>query len=126
RTRMKSLLFSCLLMAACLVLAFLGDHPLVPFITAFLGLLAGLIFDNLGRIYRSDEMALESMGKPRLSASAGDYLSLRRMAQRLLSRASRTAIASAEVSHHADRLDKRLAEQESIVREAVASMGAIT
>lgn len=123
---MKSLLFSCLLMAACLVLAFLGDHPLVPFITAFLGLLAGLIFDNLGRIYRSDEMALESMGKPRLSASAGDYLSLRRMAQRLLSRASRTAIASAEVSHHADRLDKRLAEQESIVREAVASMGAIT
>lgn len=61
-----------------------------------------------------------------LPASARDYLSLRRMAQRLVSRAGRTAIALAEVSHHADRLDKRLTEQEEIIREAVGSMNAIT
>lgn len=55
-----------------------------------------------------------------------DYLSLKRMAHRLISRAGRTAIASAEVSHHADRLDQRLARQDSVVKEAVSSMAAIT
>lgn len=123
---MKSFLFSSGLLATCVTVALFFNHPLVPYITALLGLLAGLIFDRLGRIYHSDEVALENLRGPRLSDSAGDYLSLRRMAQRLVSRASRTAIASAEVSHHADRLDKRLGEQERIVREAVASMGAIT
>lgn len=59
-------------------------------------------------------------------APLGDYRALKSMAYRLMGRASRTAIASAEVSHHADRLDQRLARQDRVVKEAVASMGAIT
>ncbi|SDK87398.1 methyl-accepting chemotaxis protein [Franzmannia pantelleriensis] len=55
-----------------------------------------------------------------------DYRSLKAMAYRLMDRASRTAIASAEVSHHADRMDHRLARQDQVVKEAVASMQAIT
>ncbi|MBD3894248.1 methyl-accepting chemotaxis protein [Halomonas sp. ML-15] len=55
-----------------------------------------------------------------------DYRSLKAMAYRLMGRASRTAIASAEVSHHADRMDQRLARQDQVVKEAVASIQAIT
>ena len=55
-----------------------------------------------------------------------DYRLLKAMAYRLMDRASRTAIASAEVSHHADRMDRRLAHQDQVVKQAVASMQAIT
>ncbi|PMR77569.1 chemotaxis protein [Billgrantia endophytica] len=55
-----------------------------------------------------------------------DYFSLRRMAHGLIRQASNTAIASAEVSHHADRMDQRLERQGSTVRDASSSMASIT
>lgn len=124
--RMGSVFLSSSLMVAAVAAAFLLDSVWTPYLTASLGLLAGLGFDRFARIYHANEAVLERIGGKSLPASARDYLSLRRMAQRLVSRAGRTAIASAEVSHHADRLDRRLGEQEKIVRDAVASMGAIT
>lgn len=54
-----------------------------------------------------------------------DYSALRAMAYRLMNRASSTAIASAEVSHYADLMAQRLSKQESMAREASASMNAI-
>lgn len=124
--RWGSVILSGFLIAVALATAFFLNSVWVPYLTGLLGILAGLSHDRFARIYHGDETTLEGMNKRGLPVSARDYLSLRRMAQRLVSRAGHTAIASAEVSHHADRLDKRLGEQETIVREAVASMGAIT
>lgn len=124
--RPGSVLLSVSLIGATIMAAVLIDASWAPYLTALLGLLAGHSYDRFGRIYRSDGSTLERMSGHGLPASARDYLSLRRMAQRLVSRAGRTAIASVEVSHHADRLDRRLGEQETVVREAVASMDAIT
>ncbi|MBF8221552.1 methyl-accepting chemotaxis protein [Halomonas sp. 328] len=76
------------------------------------------------RIYRARDEALTASGG--LWAPHRDYASLRRMAQGLLGRASQTAIASAEVSHHADRLDGQLAQQEVAMQEAVSRMASIS
>lgn len=77
-------------------------------------------------IYSADGDILAAKGKQPWFPPQHDYLSLKGMAHRLIKRAGRTAIASAEVSHHADRLDQRLARQDSVVKEAVSSMAAIT
>nr|WP_297456765.1 methyl-accepting chemotaxis protein [uncultured Halomonas sp.] len=124
--RIGSVFLTGFLIAAVLAVGFFLDSAWSPYLTGLLGGLAGLSHDRFARIYHSQEAALERMSKRGLPVSARDYLSLRRMAQRLVSRAGRAAIASAEVSHHADRLDKRIGEQETIVREAVTSMGAIS
>lgn len=78
-----------------------------------------------GRLYRADGERLEAFGGRGFSQAMRDYLSLRRMAHRLVGRASRTAIAAAEVSHHADRMDRRLNEQKGIVNDATARTRAI-
>lgn len=114
------------LLGAAIVASLWLEAPWVSYLTTLLGLLAGLSFDRFARIYAADPEELDVMSQRGLPASGRDYLSLRKMAQRLVKRAGRTAIASAEVSHHADRLDRRLTEQETIVSEAVASMAAIT
>ncbi|MFI0471374.1 methyl-accepting chemotaxis protein [Halomonas sp. HMF6819] len=54
-----------------------------------------------------------------------DYVSLKAMAYRLMGRASSTAIASAQVSHTADLMDKRLLNQERMASEAASSMASI-
>ncbi|RDB43385.1 methyl-accepting chemotaxis protein [Halomonas sp. DQ26W] len=80
----------------------------------------------MASIYRANAATLETQGIRTLLPATRDYLSLRRMAHGLIRQASNTAIASAEVSHHADRMDQRLERQGHTVREASASMGSIT
>ncbi len=96
-------------------------------LAASAGLLLGLGLGLWGpwRIYRTRGEALTGSGARGAWAPSRDYFSLRRMAQGLLGRASQTAIASAEVSHHADRLDGRLAQQEGAMQEAVSRMTSI-
>lgn len=95
----------------------------------YLGLLsaalggAALVFSGPLGIYYADQQALERGGS--WLWPVRDYRSLRNMAYRLMSRASSTAIASAEVSHYADRMDQRLNIQEEMARDASASMSAI-
>ncbi|MDC8803693.1 methyl-accepting chemotaxis protein [Halomonas pacifica] len=78
------------------------------------------------RVYRARGEALTAGPQRGVLAPGRDYFSLRRMAQGLLGRASQTAIASAEVAHHADRLDARLAQQEGAMQEAVSRMASIS
>ncbi|MFG6666627.1 methyl-accepting chemotaxis protein [Halomonas sp. HNIBRBA4712] len=54
-----------------------------------------------------------------------DYALLKAMAYRLMGRASSTAIATAQVSHFADSMDRRLVNQERMARDSAASMAAI-
>ncbi|WP_245948025.1 methyl-accepting chemotaxis protein [Billgrantia montanilacus] len=99
---------------------------------AYLGLglaaLAGCLFSlaGLASVYRAGAATLETQGIKAWLPATRDYLSLRRMAHGLIRQASNTAIASAEVSHHADRMDQRLERQGHTVREASSSMAAIT
>ena len=83
---------------------------------------AGLISNALFSVYMADQQRLNRV---RGFKPLRDYGSLKAMAYRLMKRASSTAIASAEVSHYADLMDQRLAQQETMAREASASMGAI-
>jgi methyl-accepting chemotaxis protein len=124
--RWAGLLLSIVFLSAALAVARYVSSDWAVYAAIGLGVLAGLGFDRLARIHAGDEDTLARMGAFGLSASARDYLSLRRMAQRLVRRGGHTAIASAEVSQHADKLSARLTEQDTIVREAVSSMGAIT
>ncbi|GAB2800196.1 methyl-accepting chemotaxis protein [Halomonas shantousis] len=104
------------------------DASWAPYAAILPGFLAGLLLGagRLARLYGASEETLERLGGRGLGPALRDYLSLRRMAHRLVRRAGRTAIASAEVSHHADRMDQRLQVQESVIREAVSSMTSIT
>lgn len=124
--RWIGLLLSLVFVLAALAVARYVDDAWAIYAAIALGLLAGLSFDRLGRIHASDESGLARIGTLGLSASARDYLSLRRMAHRLVRRGGHTAIASAEVSQHADRLAGRLTEQDAIVRDAVSRMESIT
>jgi len=122
----RRLLCLGLVVLACGMTAWLQAAWWVPLATLTLGVLAGALYPGLARIYRAGPEVLSTLSSRGMSREARDYLSLRQMAQRLVGRASSTAIASAEVSHHADRLDRRLGEQETIVRDAVTRMAAIT
>ena len=82
-----------------------------------------VLLNVLEGVYRADQNRLEQ--RQRGVKPLQDYRSLRAMAYRLMSRASSTAIATAEVSHYADLMDQRLAKQEAMAREASASMTAI-
>ncbi|SEI71694.1 methyl-accepting chemotaxis protein [Allopseudospirillum japonicum] len=57
---------------------------------------------------------------------AQDYLQLKRMAYQLNHSADKTAIATAEVSHHADLLEKSLKQQETSTGILVSSMQSIS
>ncbi len=93
-----------------------------------LGALAGGLLAQAGLVgvYRAGADALEQGRVSAWLPVTRDYLSLRRMAHGLIHQASTTAIASAEVSHHADCMDQRLTRQERTVSEASSSMTAIT
>lgn len=98
------------------------------FVSLGLGLMAGVALAVSGvlAIYRASAETLAHGGIAAWSPITRDYLSLRQMANGLIRQASTTAIASAEVSHHADNMDQRLDRQEQTVREASSSMAAIT
>ncbi|GHC26354.1 methyl-accepting chemotaxis protein [Aidingimonas halophila] len=87
---------------------------------------AGLTVGSFWSIYASDSKALAADKRLGWISPQRDYRSLRGMAHRLMQRASSTAIASAEVSFHADRMDQRLERQGRVVKEAVSSMEAIS
>ena len=91
------------LLGAAVAASLWFEAPWVAYLTTVLGLLAGLSFDRFARIYAAGPDELDAMSQRGLPASGRDYLSLRKKAQRLVKRAGRTAVASAEVSHHADR-----------------------
>lgn len=78
------------------------------------------------RIYQLDGDALAQFSETGLTAAEQDYLSLKQMASRLAERASRTAISTAEVSHHADTMDKRLDVQEAKVSGVASTMESIS
>ncbi|MCE8024662.1 methyl-accepting chemotaxis protein [Halomonas sp. MCCC 1A11058] len=92
------------------------------------GLVSGAVWalSGMAAVYRADANTLAEGHFHTWLPFTRDYLSLRRMAHGLIRQASATAIASAEVSHHADRMDHRLERQEQTVREASSSMAAIT
>ncbi|GAA3909112.1 methyl-accepting chemotaxis protein [Halomonas cibimaris] len=84
---------------------------------------AALAFSGMLAVYYGDRNAL---AKERSWLwPVRDYRSLRSMAYRLMARASRTAIASTEVSYYADLMDQRLDSQKAMTEEASASMAAI-
>ncbi|WP_447893479.1 methyl-accepting chemotaxis protein [Vreelandella sp. GE22] len=83
---------------------------------------AGLAAGALYNVYLADQQRL---ARTRGIKPLRDYASLKAMAHRLMGRASSTAIASAEVSHYADLMDQRLAQQERMAREASTSTSAI-
>src|SRR5690554_4467739 len=93
-----------------------------------LGLLAGasLALSGAVGVFRANADELVNSRHVSWLSSTRDYFSLRRMAHGLIRQASSTAIASAEVSHHADTMDQRLERQQHTLREASSSMAAIT
>ena len=115
------------LAAGLFLLSRVGEVGLVVAALAC-GVLAGALFALSGvvGVFRAGANELEAERVSAWLAPTRDYLSLRRMAHGLIHRASNTAIASAEVSHHADQMDQRLDRQEAVVREASSSMAAIT
>ncbi|WP_445001240.1 methyl-accepting chemotaxis protein [Halomonas mongoliensis] len=85
-----------------------------------------LLYASLLAVHNASAERLVSMGLRAWLPPLKDYLSLRRLGHHLVRRTGVAAIASAEVSHHADRLDQRLTRQESVVRDASSSMTAIS
>lgn len=84
---------------------------------------AGLVANALLSVFMADQQRLAQ--PVRGPKPLKDYASLRAMAYRLMKRASKTAIASAEVSHYADLMDQRLTRQEAMAHEASSSMNEI-
>ncbi|HCR97798.1 MULTISPECIES: methyl-accepting chemotaxis protein [Halomonas] len=84
---------------------------------------AGLVANALLSVFMADQQRLAQ--PVRGPKPLKDYASLRAMAYRLMKRASKTAIASAEVSHYADLMDQRLIRQEAMAHEASSSMNEI-
>jgi len=82
--------------------------------------------NNLQRIYQADGQELSSLSVQDMQPAEVDYLSLKKMASKLAQTASRTAISTAEVSHHADTMDKRLDWQESKVSDISSTMESIS
>jgi methyl-accepting chemotaxis protein len=81
---------------------------------------------DLERIYQADGQELLSLSAQDMQPAEADYLSLKKMASRTAQTASRTAISTAEVSHHADTMDKRLGWQESKVSDISSTMESIS
>lgn len=93
-------------------------------LSALAGALA--LFSGLVGVYALPAEALKGGRRRAWLAPLHDYLALRRLGHDLVGRTGVAAIASAEVSHHADRLDQRLTRQERVVRDASSSMTAIS
>lgn len=126
--RILMLLLAAAALVGGLFLARLGGAGWQAFSGIGLGVVAGLALglSGMAAVYRANADALANGRMVAWLPVTRDYLSLRQMAHGLIRQASTTAIASAEVSHHADRMDQRLERQEQTVREASSSMAAIT
>ncbi|SDJ80422.1 methyl-accepting chemotaxis protein [Billgrantia gudaonensis] len=126
--RILIVLAGLLALGAGLILSVIAGAGLLGVFTLLLGLVGGasLSLSGMLGVFSASAERLESGRIAAWLPMTRDYLSLRRMAHGLIERASNTAIASAEVSHHADQMDRRLDRQEDIVREASSSMAAIT
>ena len=127
---------------ALLVLWFAGDAGWVMPVVSLLVLLAGGLLsvsgggttaaperqqgDVLMQIYRANTADLSGMSTQGLGKPQSEYLSLKKMAAQLADRASLAAISTAEVSHHADLMDKRLNGQEKAVSSITDTMGSIS
>lgn len=103
---------------------FVMQSESLKYIALLCAALAGATFmaSALYAVYSADRTQLE---RRTLFKPLSDYRALRAMAYRLMSRASSTAIASAEVSHYADLMAQRLGKQETMASEASSSMHAI-
>ncbi|WP_242597606.1 methyl-accepting chemotaxis protein [Billgrantia antri] len=126
--RILMLLLAAVALAAGFLIGYRGGAEWQALLSVGLASTAGamLVLSGLAGIHRA---GADSLANDRFHVwlpVSRDYLSLRRMAHGLIQQASTTAIASAEVSHHADRMDQRLERQEQTVREASSSMAAIT
>lgn len=82
--------------------------------------------DVLTQIYRANIADLAGLSAQGLDKPQAEYLSLKKMAAQLADRASLAAISTAEVSHHADVMDKRLDGQEKSVSSITGTMGSIS
>ncbi|GGX78429.1 chemotaxis transducer [Litchfieldella qijiaojingensis] len=123
-----AMLLALVLVAVAVAVFHFIPEPWGSYLAMLLSALAGAGLALVGAIsvYLANEDTLAGKGRQPWLPPQRDYHSLKRMAHRLIKSAGRTAIASAEVSHHADRLDQRLARQDDVVKEAVSSMAAIT
>jgi|GEM_PF-5442956 len=99
-----------------------------PWLALPLSALAGALtlYASLVAVHGASARRLASSRWGIWLAPLRDYLALRRLGHDLVGRTGVAAIASAEVSHHADRLDQRLTRQERVVHDASSSMTAIT
>jgi methyl-accepting chemotaxis protein len=124
--RILMLLLAAVSLAGGFILVNLSGADWLAWPGLGLGLVAGaaLALNGPAAVYRANREALETSRA--FLPITRDYLALRRMAHGLIHQSSATAIASAEVSHHADRMDQRLERQEKTVRDASSSMAAIT
>lgn len=106
----------------------LGPPAWGPWLALPLSALAGALalYASLVAVHGASARRLASSRSRAWLAPLRDYLALRRLGHDLVARTGVAAIASAEVSHHADRLDQRLTRQERVVHDASSSMTAIT
>lgn len=81
---------------------------------------------ELQRIYEADLAQLKAMPALTLSAVEQDYRALRLMTHDMVTRSSLTAIATAEVSHHADHMGRLLDEQADAATTVASTMTSIS
>lgn len=128
-----------LLLAALALFWFSGGSDALVWLASLSLLAGGLLFSlpvqassqktrtsGLERIYQADGQELSDLTTQGMQPAEADYLSLKQMASKLAQTASRTAISTAEVSFHADSMDKRLDWQESKVSDISSTMESIS
>ncbi|PWV80471.1 methyl-accepting chemotaxis protein [Halomonas sp. A11-A] len=120
-------LLAALVAVAAGVVTQYGVSPWTPWLALPLAAVAGALalYARMLRVYALPAAELKARRRAWLP-SVQDYLALRRLGHDLVGRTGVAAIASAEVSHHADRLDQRLTRQERVVHDASTSMTAIS
>lgn len=84
------------------------------------------LVSDLQRIYDADGDQLQAMSSAVLSAVEQDYRALRLMVHDMVNRSSLTAIATAEVSHHADHMGHLLDEQAKATATVASTMTSIS
>lgn len=80
----------------------------------------------LQHIYDADLSQLQTLSSFTLSDIEQDYCALRLMTNELVTRSSLTAIATAEVSHHADHMGRLLDEQAEAATTVASTMTSIS
>jgi methyl-accepting chemotaxis protein len=135
-------LLGWLVLLGALAVLWLGNDPswVLPLVSLLVVVAAALLsfsagyaaaprqekIDALTQIYRANITDLAGLSAQGLGKPQAEYLSLKKMAAQLADRASLAAISTAEVSHHADVMDKRLDGQEKSVSSITDTMGSIS